>query len=92
MNSLKDKGNEAYSKNDFFTAINYYTEVINTLVDIDKPLSEQTVEELDIMKKLIANNDCLLSCFNNRSQCFLNCRQFCEAIDDADKGIFISLH
>ena len=83
MNSLKEKGNEFFMKQDYSSAIQCYTQAIRlTNEKLDKKLIEQTNEELIYLISEIKTNECLLNCFNNRSQCFLNLGRLSEALDD----------
>ena len=87
ISSLKEKGNEAFAKKEYQNAINYYTNAIEMLTQSDKLLSDYSQDkDLEKLKILISNNENLLSCFNNRSQCFLNLERFQEAYLDAEKG------
>lgn len=72
--SIKE-GNECFSSNNFNKALNYYTQAINTLPDLNN------------IEELLKANDLFVQCFRNRSKCNLELREYLESIDDADKGL-----
>ncbi len=85
-NDLREQGNEAFKQSQYKKAVNYYSQAIYSVID---PLNiKEKDEDLSAIQNLLKKDDCLVKCFNNRSQCYLKLESYQKAVDDANKGKF----
>jgi tetratricopeptide (TPR) repeat protein len=80
MNELREKGNDAFKRNEYRQAIDFYSQAIEMALDANRAVNDEQIE------KLVKADECIQKCYNNRAQCHLKLKNYAEAVDDASKG------